>query len=105
MKVLSVEGLKALKDSLQKTGKMGSRKEVKPIISAIIKANKGKAIEISVDDIKPHFAEGMTEGLLMEIADENKVNLILSKPVMIKKESKKGGISDVPRYLTAVLEC
>lgn len=104
MRVINAEELKKLKESIQAQGKMGSRKQVIPMLLAIIKANKGKAVEVSVADVAPHFVDGFTEGLLMDVAEAGKVNYLLPTPVMLKREIK-GMVTEVPRFMTAILEC
>lgn len=104
MRVINQEELKKIKESIQAQGKMGSRKMVIPVLLAIIKANKGKAVEVGVADVAPHFVDGFTEGLLMDVAEQAKINYILPTPTMLKREIK-GKLTEVPRFMTAVLEC
>ncbi len=104
MKILTKEELQAVKVAAQSVAKTGSRKEAKEMLIALIKGNKGKAIEVSSEDVKPHFPEGFTEGLLMELADEQKIKVLLPKATKIKV-TRKGEEREVPRYLSAVLEC
>jgi hypothetical protein len=104
MEILTKEQLQAIKAESINTAKSGSRKETKAILMEMIKANKGKAIKITPEDVKPHFAEGFTEGLLMELAEEMKVKVMLPKATMITVV-RKGNERNVPRFTSAVIEC
>lgn len=103
MKIISKEELVKIKEALKKEGKSGSRKEAKAIIKKIIADNKGKSFEITPEDIVPNFPEGFTEGLLEDIAEEYKVRVIPQNFIKIKV-LRKGENTEVPRYLSAIIE-
>lgn len=105
MKILTIEEIKKAVEDNKAIGKSGSRKEAKKLVKEIInkaRAEKIPAIRLEIEDINPYFQDGFTEGVLEEIAEDNKVKrLILPKNARVEIEK---GEKIVPRFLFAEIE-
>jgi hypothetical protein len=107
MRILKTEEVQAIKDASKNQAKSGSRKEAMGMLLELVKGNKGQAIEVTPADVAPHFADGFTEGLMVDFAAKNKslvkgITLPVATTITVMR---KGEETEVPRYNSAVIEC
>lgn len=107
MKVLTKAELEAVKAESAVVGqKGGSFKEAKAKLVALIDANRGKAIEITPEDVAPYHPEGITPWLINgALKDGLKVKRVMFPKPNKVKTIRKGQEIEVDRFSKVTIEC
>ena len=107
MKILTKQELEAKKQEASASAERGgSFKEAKEKLVALIESNRGKAIEITPEDVAPYHPEGITPWLINGALKEGlKVKKVLWPKEIKVNTTRKGAEIKVSRYPSVTIEC